>query len=113
MDMAMAGHAKWIFEPVGPMGGATGNAFANVLQAAEISPEAELAREAIQNSCDAAKANEKRVRVVFRIVTLEGDSKQRFLAELCLPQGIGERIHSVKVRRRYGPKLWNGGWLKG
>ena len=95
--MAVAGHAKWIFEPVGPMGGATGNAFANVLQAAGIRPEAELAREAIQNSCDAAKENERRVRVVFRIVTLEDDSKERFLAELCLRQGIGERIHSVKV----------------
>jgi hypothetical protein len=93
----MAARARWSFEPVGPMGGATGNAFANVLQGAGMIPEAELAREAIQNSCDAAKENERRVRVVFRIVTLESDSKERFLAELSLRQGIGERIGSVSV----------------
>ncbi len=93
----MPGHAKWSFEPVGPMGGATGNAFANVLQAAGIIPEAELAREAIQNSCDAAKEGERRVRVVFRIVTLDGDSKERFVAELSLRQGIGERIGRVSL----------------
>jgi hypothetical protein len=91
----MAGHVGWIFEPVGPMGGATGNAFADVLQGAGIMPEAELAREAIQNSCDAAR--ERRVRVVFRIVTLEGNSKERFLTVLSLRQGIGKRIGSVKL----------------
>jgi len=94
--MAVAGHAKWSFEPVAPMGGATGNAFANVLQAAGIIPEAELAREAIQNSCDAAKG-ERRVRVAFRIVTLEGDSKERFVTDLSLQKGIGERIHRVSL----------------
>ncbi|GIV03746.1 MAG: hypothetical protein KatS3mg015_2576 [Fimbriimonadales bacterium] len=95
--MAVAGLAKWSFEPVGPMGGATGNAFANVLQAAGIIPEAELAREAIQNSCDAAKAGQRRVRVVFRIVTLDGDSKERFVTELSLRQGIGKRIGRVHL----------------
>jgi hypothetical protein len=79
------------------MGGATGNAFVNVLQAAGIIPEAELAREAIQNSCDAAKDEQRRVRVVFRIVTLESDSKERFLEELALLEGIGERIRSVSL----------------
>ncbi len=43
---------EWVFEPASPMGGATGNAFANILQAAGMLPEAGLAREAIQNSCD-------------------------------------------------------------
>lgn len=97
--MAVAGRASWTFEPVGPMGGATGNAFADVLQAAGIIPEAELAREAIQNSCDAARDGERRVRVVFRIVTLEGDLKERFVTQLCLRQGIGERIGSVSLAR--------------
>lgn len=95
--MKMAGRPEWVFEPVGPMGGATGNAFANTLQAGGMAPEAELAREAIQNSCDAAKQGERRVRVVFRIVTLNGDRKNGFLADLALGQGIGERIGSVAL----------------
>ena len=89
---------EWYFEPVGPMGGATGNAFANVLEAAGIDPEAKLAREAIQNSCDAGMA-ERRVRVVFRIVTLKGDDKQRFIEALSLAQGIGERMDYVSLAR--------------
>jgi hypothetical protein len=90
-------HAQWTFEPVGPMGGATGNAFANVLQAAGIKPEDELAREAIQNSCDAARQGERRVRVVFRIVTLEGQRKEQFLEALSLRTGIGPRVGSVSL----------------
>ncbi|CDM65395.1 hypothetical protein PYK22_01394 [Pyrinomonas methylaliphatogenes] len=95
----MTSKPKWYFEPVGPMGGATGNAFANVLQAAGIDPEAELAREAIQNSCDAAKEGPRRVRVVFRIVALEGDAKQRFIEALSLAQGIGKRMNYVSLAR--------------
>ncbi|GIW91343.1 MAG: hypothetical protein KatS3mg109_1775 [Pirellulaceae bacterium] len=93
----MTRHATWTFEPVGPMGGATGNAFANVLQASGIIPEAELAREAIQNSCDAAKKGESRVRVVFRILTLEGEARDRFTRALCLDDGIGARIGHVSL----------------
>lgn len=93
----MAGRPEWTFEPVGPMGGATGNAFANTLQAGGMTPEAELAREAIQNSCDAAKEGERRVRVVFRLVTLDGGSKSRFLDDLSLEQGIGPRIPAVAL----------------
>lgn len=93
----MARRPEWVFEPVGPMGGATGNAFTNTLQAGGMPPEAELAREAIQNSCDAAKQGERRVRIVFRIVTLNADRKNRFLADLSLQRGIGERIESVPL----------------
>lgn len=95
--MKVVQRPEWIFERVGPMGGATGNAFANTLQAGGMTPEAELAREAIQNSCDAAKEGERRVRVVFRILTLDGDRKNRFLADLSLHQGIGERLHAVAL----------------
>lgn len=95
--MAVAEHPKWIFEPVGPMGGATGNAFANTLQGAGIPPEAELAREAIQNSCDAAKEGERRVRVDFRIVTLESEPRARFVTALSLGQGMGERLGQVSL----------------
>jgi hypothetical protein len=61
-----------------------------------MAPESELAREAIQNSCDAAQ-KERRVRVVFRLVTLGGDCKSRFLADLSLPTGIGERSASLAL----------------
>lgn len=90
-------YPRWVFEPVGPMGGATGNAFVNTLQAAGMSPEAELAREAIQNSCDAAEPQRQRVRVVFRIVTLEGENKRNFLDCLSLQQGIGKRLDAVRL----------------
>ncbi|GBD44607.1 hypothetical protein HRbin40_02096 [bacterium HR40] len=93
----MAEAFEWIFEPVGPMGGATGHAFVNTLQGP--SPAVELAREAIQNSCDAAKEGERRVRVVFRIVNLEGADRQRFLADLQLERSFHERLSSLKVRR--------------
>lgn len=95
----MAGASEWIFEPVGPMGGATGNAFANTLQGSGIAPAAELAREAIQNSCDAAKEGERRVRVVFRIVDLEADDRQRFLENLRLERSFSERLSSLRLAR--------------
>lgn len=95
----MPGSAKWIFEPVGPMGGATGNAFVNVLQAAGITPEAELAREAIQNSCDAAKGNDRRVRVVFRLATLEGDAKKQFFEALGISKSFVQRTACAGVER--------------
>lgn len=93
----MAGTSKWIFEPVGPMGGATGDAFANTLQGSGLPPAAELAREAIQNSCDAAKEGARRVRVVFRIVNLEGDNRQRFLDDLHLERSFSERLSSLRI----------------
>jgi hypothetical protein len=61
-----------------------------------MAPEAELAREAIQNSCDAAQVG-RRVRVVFRLVTLDGDRKTKFLADLSLTRGIGERRGSLAL----------------
>jgi hypothetical protein len=79
------------------MGGATGNAFANTLQAGGMAPESELAREVIQNSCDAAEEGERRVRVVFRVVTLDGDRKSRFVDDLSLPRGIGKRSASIAL----------------
>ncbi len=89
--------AKWIFEPVGPMGGATGNAFVNTLQGSGLAPAAELAREAIQNSCDATKAGERKVRVVFRIENLEGEAKQRFLDNSQLAGHFSGRVRSLRV----------------
>lgn len=88
---------EWTFEPVGPMGGATGDAFVNTLQAGGIPPEAALAREAVQNSCDAAKGHGHRVRVVFRIVTLEDDARVQLIEQLALRKGIEERIGALNL----------------
>ena len=82
----------WIFEPVRLMGGATGSAFASTLQATGIAPEAELAREAIQNSCDASREEKRQVKVEFRIVELEGERRTRFIRDLSLESSIGKRI---------------------
>ncbi|WP_322819457.1 hypothetical protein, partial [Tepidiforma sp.] len=89
--------ANWTFEPIGPMGGATGNAFVNTLQGSGLAPAAELAREAIQNSCDAAKEGERRVRVVFRIENREGEARQRFLDNAQLEQALSDRMAFLRL----------------
>jgi hypothetical protein len=60
------------------MGGAAGEAYANTLKSPGMRPEHVLAREAIQNSVDAAIEGEK-VRVCFRHLLLNGSSKIAFV----------------------------------
>ncbi len=60
------------------MGGAAGEAYANTLKSPGMQPEHVLAREAIQNSVDAAVEGEK-VRVSFRHVRLTGAEKAAFV----------------------------------
>lgn len=93
----MTTDVTWVFERVGPMGGATGMAFANTLQGSGISPEEELARETIQNSCDAIRRGEIRVRVVFRLVALEGEHRRQFLKTLALDSAIGSRLRELSL----------------
>jgi hypothetical protein len=69
---------SWIFQESDPMGGATGEAFANTLKSPGMQPEHVLAREAIQNSVDAGIEGQK-VSVVFRQVLLTGNAKANFL----------------------------------
>ncbi len=83
------------------MGGATGNAFANTLEASGLTPAAELAREAIQNSCDAANAEERRVRVISRIESLEGKASRRFLKDLRLTGSFSQRLPSLRIALDY------------
>jgi hypothetical protein len=89
--------AEWHFEEVGPMGGAMGNAYANTLQGAGRTPEEELAREAIQNSCDAAAEGSPVVRVEFRMVSLKRKEKEEFLDLMQLKDGFGARIDRLKL----------------
>lgn len=85
------------------MGGATGNAFVNILNAAGVPPVASLVREAIQNSCDAAADPGRNVRVVFRLVTLRDQEKMDFLRALGIidsefQQRIGrDRAHIARL----------------
>lgn len=94
--MAPIEEMRWYFEPVGPMGGATGGAFRNVLQGSGLPAEVELAREAIQNSCDAA-AGEQPVRVVFRIEELDQQRAQQFVQDLQL-DALRPRLNALKLQ---------------
>lgn len=91
------GKPRWNFEKIGKMGGATGSAFADTLQGAGIPPEAELAREAIQNSCDAMAKGRQKVRVAFRLVTLEDEDRDVFLVNLCLIDALRDRLASLNL----------------
>lgn len=89
---------KWYFEPVSPMGGATGSAFANALSGAKMPPEEELAREAIQNSCDATQQDTK-TKIAFRILEMEGSDRDEFVQTLALGEGFTERQKKLKLSK--------------
>jgi hypothetical protein len=70
---------RWVFEQSPPMGGASGEAFSNPLMSTGMHPAAVLAREAIQNSVDARQPDAEKVLVRFRAVSLDGQSKKKFV----------------------------------
>ena len=70
--------ADWHFEKSPEMGGASGEAFANPLLGSG-SIESLVAREALQNSCDAQADPDIKVAVSFRLTRLRGAAKQGFL----------------------------------
>jgi hypothetical protein len=77
----------WIYEPTPPMGGATGGAYANTLSGTGMDLGAVLAREAIQNSVDAADTDDGdhvRIRVRFEARELRGVAKREFVAAASL-----------------------------
>ena len=51
--------AQWVFERMNPMGGARSTAWRDTLEGLDLSIEARIAREAIQNSADATLDGEK------------------------------------------------------
>ena len=81
---------KWVFERSPDMGGASGEGFNNPLMGSGMEPEADLAREVIQNSTDAQAPGEK-VRVEFRRVTLTGKAKQDFVKSMSLDPALTSR----------------------
>jgi hypothetical protein len=70
----------WVYEPTPPMGGATGGAYANTISGTGMELGAVLAREAIQNSVDAASGDDVCVRVRFEVRELRGAAKREFVA---------------------------------
>lgn len=68
----------WVYEDRPLNGGAGGEAFRIVFNGAGIEPAAMLAREAIQNSVDAAAEPGGEVEVRFEARTLEGEDRARF-----------------------------------
>lgn len=86
---------SWIFEKSGPMGGAAGEAYANTLKSPGMPPAHVLAREAIQNSVDAANGAAK-VAMRFRAVALESSAKHIFVEAAGLPD-IAERASALQL----------------
>jgi len=69
---------SWFFHESDPMGGASGEAYANTLKSPGMRPAHVLAREAIQNSVDAGLEGQK-VRVCFRLREVTGKEKKSFV----------------------------------
>ncbi|MBU1964584.1 MAG: hypothetical protein KKD24_02075, partial [Proteobacteria bacterium] len=85
---------NWTFEKSHPMGGAAGQAFNNPLLGTS-PPESLLAREAIQNSCDAAYPRNSKVKVTFKKKTLRGSEKIDFIQALGIDRNIKPRIEYI------------------
>lgn len=88
--------ATWTFEKTPEMGGPTGTAFTNTLLGTGMEPNEVLARESIQNSCDAADPD-KKVKVVFRRVTLSGTQKRNYLKLCGLEKELSARRGDLKL----------------
>jgi hypothetical protein len=86
----------WIYEPTPPMGGATGGAYANTISGTGMELGAVLAREAIQNSVDAADGDDTRVRVRFEARELRGAAKVEFVATAALSE-MRSRLRALKL----------------
>lgn len=91
---------EWYFKTEDLMGEATGEAYRNTLQASGMPPAGVLAREAIQNSVDAAAKDALgKVRVEFRRRLLVGDEKRSLADALDLAESIADRRQVLEFQR--------------
>ena len=74
-----ANEMNWHYEKLPLNGGAPGAAYRSIFIGSGKVRAANLAREAIQNSVDAAKDSEVSVRVDFRFRRLEGSARKEFM----------------------------------
>lgn len=84
---------NWYFERQGSMGGAGGEAFKSVFNGTGRDPAATLAREAVQNSVDAALEEDETVEVQFNFRQLTGDDKAKFFQSASLNEMVDRRDH--------------------
>ena len=71
--------AGWVFRRPPTMGGASGEAFTNTVQATGMHPAAVLGRESIQNAVDERDPDAEKVLVRFRLASLTGVDKRKFI----------------------------------
>ena len=90
---------KWEFEKVGRRHSTSGGAFRNPLEGVGMSREAKLAREAIQNSCDAAASQDHAVKVIFWKSSLIGEAKAQFAEALLLDQLLEGRASDLHLSK--------------
>lgn len=89
----------WTFHRTDPMGGATGEAFSNVLQGTGMASNAVMAREAIQNSVDAQISSDgDKVRMRFRHCSLTGDKKRNLIKVLDLQGEFSGRSEEINLQ---------------
>lgn len=82
---------NWYFERQGSMGGAGGEAFKSVFNGTGRDPAATLAREAVQNSVDAALDENETVEVQFNFRQLTGDDKAKLFQDAGLNEMVDRR----------------------
>ena len=91
---------NWIFQEASGMGDLNGEAIRSTLLNQGLTHSEILAREAIQNSCDAPinPSDNEKIKVVFRLVTLLGKEKQDFLENKFFYRDIKERRSSLGLQ---------------
>jgi hypothetical protein len=91
---------NWIFQEASGMGDLNGEAIRSTLLNQGLTHSEILAREAIQNSCDAPinPSDNEKIKVVFRLVTLKGKEKQDFLANRFFYSDIKKRRNSLGLQ---------------
>ena len=87
---------RWVFEPVGLMGGARATAWQDTLEGSDLPTEARVAREAIQNSVDATVPGEK-TEVFVWDKSISGQELATFRKRLALshPESPASRLREL------------------
>ncbi len=97
---------NWDYEKSPPNGGAPGDAYRSVFNGSGKNAAESLAREAIQNSVDAASEPGEAVRVDFRFRRLRDDQREDF-EEAASLEDIRERVHKLGLPEKHA--LMGGG----
>ena len=92
-------NGQWVFERMNPMGGARSTAWQDTLEGLDLSIEARIAREAIQNSADATLPGEKTDVLVWdKLLTAAERSTFRDILDLDSPDSPTGRLEKLSLR---------------